>query len=239
MVINSPLPGMKRSLTGRSAQVYFAHYGAAISDRVLCDYLEMMPSAIRSSIERYKRWQDRQATLFGKLLLLKALQLQCKDAGLRKFRSLKLSQFGKPFINGGPEFNISHSEDIVVVALAHKAAIGIDIEKIRPIDKVDFSLELPEIISLYENYDADVASHLFFDCWTKKEAVLKAFGKGLLVPLKDVVLTEGHACINNTTWFVQKLSIDKGYCCHVASEKPLEHVRIECVDLMTGLYNLS
>ena len=225
---------MKRSLTGRSAQVYFAHYGAAISDRVLCNYLEMMPPAIRSSIERYKRWQDRQATLFGKLLLLKALQLQCKDAGLRKFRSLKLSQFGKPFINGGPEFNISHSEDIVVLALTQHQAIGIDIEKIRPVDKDDFVKELPEIISFYENREADQANHLFFECWTKKEAVLKANGRGLFVPLKDVVLRGDRACIGKSIWFIEQVSIDEGYCCHVATQKPLEDVLVQCVDLMNG-----
>ena len=145
------------------AQIYAARCGHAISDSLYDHYLEMMPSGIRSSIERYRRWQDRQATLFGKVLLLKALQQQFHDTGLRKFQSLELSDFGKPFIEGGPEFNISHSEDIVVLALTQHQGIGIDIEKIRPVDKDDFAGELPEIISFYENHEAEQANHLFFE----------------------------------------------------------------------------
>jgi len=145
-----------------------------------------------------------------------------------------LSDFGKPFIEGGPEFNISHSEDIVVLALTQHQGIGIDIEKIRPVDKDDFAGELPEIISFYENHEAEQANHLFFECWTKKEAVLKGFGKGLLAPLKDVVLTGDQAIIDNSIWFVKKLQIDDGYCCHVATQQPLEHIAVECVDLMNG-----
>ena len=216
------------------AQIYFARFGTSISDSLLDAYLEMMPSGIRSTIERYKRWQDRQATLFGKLLLLKALQQQFHDAGLSKFQSMALSEFGKPFIKGGPEFNISHSQDIVVVALTDNEAIGIDIEKIHPVDKDDFVCELPEIISFFETHEADKATHLFFECWTKKEAVLKGFGKGLLVPLKDVLLKGDQACIDNRSWFIKEVPIGEGYCCHVATQKPLEHVTVESVDLMTG-----
>ncbi len=216
------------------AQIYFARCGTAISDSHLDDYLEMMPSGIRSSIERYRRWQDRQATLFGKVLLLKALQIQFQDTWLRKFQSLELSEFGKPFIEGWPEFNISHSGDIVVLALTQHHAIGIDIEKICPVDKDDFVKELPEIISFYENHETDQANHLFFECWTKKEAVLKGVGKGLLVPLKEVVLNGDQAIIDNSIWFVKKLQIDDGYCCHVATQNPLDQFIVECVNLMNG-----
>ncbi len=217
------------------AQIYAARCGHAISDSLYDHYLEMMPSGIRSSIERYRRWQDRQATLFGKVLLLKALQQQFHDTGLRKFQSLELSDFGKPFIEGGPEFNISHSEDIVVLALTQHQGIGIDIEKIRPVDKDDFAGEIPEIISFYENHEAEQANHLFFECWTKKEAVLKGFGKGLLVPLKDVVLTGDQAIIDNSIWFIRQVTIDEGYSCHIAAQMPLEQVTVECLDLMDGL----
>ena len=68
-------------VSGNSLQVYFARSGNAVCAGREQEYLALMPPAIRASIMRYKRWQDRQATLFGKLLLLKALRIKFRDAG--------------------------------------------------------------------------------------------------------------------------------------------------------------
>ena len=100
----------------------------------------MMPSGIRASILRYKRWQDRQATLFGKLLLLRVLRMKFHDAGMQKFQSLEITRYGKPFIPGGPEFSISHSGDAVVLAVTDAGAVGVDIEKIRTVNIEDYPL---------------------------------------------------------------------------------------------------
>ena len=195
----------------------------------------MMPSGIRASILRYKRWQDRQATLFGKLLLLRVLRMKFRDAGMQKFQSLEITRYGKPFIPGGPEFSISHSGDMVVVAVFQSGVVGIDVEKIRAVNLDDFSRYLPEVANLHEKYDADQVNNLFFDCWTQKEAVLKGYGKGLLTPLEQVAVQGGTALFYGTTWFIKKLAIDEGYCCHVATDKLLAHVAVERVNLMSGL----
>ena len=217
-----------------SVQVYFARYGSLLSERLFGEYLALIPARICSSILRYRRFEDRQATLFGKLLLLRALQNNFHDNGVDKFHSLQVSQYGKPFIEGGPEFNISHSENIVVLAFAGNQPVGIDIEKIRSMDMNDFSKELPETAALYEHYDADRANQLFFDCWTKKEAVLKARGKGLLAPLQQVALNDDSALFENKIWFIKKLLIEEGYCCHVATHMPLEQFTVDYVNLIAG-----
>lgn len=195
----------------------------------------MMPARIRASILRYKRWQDRQATLFGKMLLLRALRTQFPDAGMQKFQLLEAAHYGKPFIPGGPEFNISHSGDLVVVAVTQHGAVGIDVEKIHGVNVEDFSRYVPEVANLHENHDADQVNTLFFECWTQKEAVLKGSGKGLLEPLEQVALKEGVALFYEDTWFIKKLLIDDAYCCHVATDLPLEHVAVEYVNLMNGM----
>lgn len=157
------------------------------------------------------------------------------DAGMQKWRSLGVTRYGKPCIPGGPEFSISHSGGMVVLAVTRSGAVGIDIEKIRAVDIGAFSRYLPEVANLREKYDADHASGFFFDCWTQKEAVLKGYGKGLLAPLEQVVIKEGAALLYGTTWFIKKLLIDEGYCCHIASDRLLEHVAVEPVDLMSGV----
>jgi 4'-phosphopantetheinyl transferase len=222
-------------LSGISLQVYFARSGSAVPGGLEQEYLALMPPGIRSSILRYKRWQDRQATLFGKLLLLRALRATFHEIGMQKFQLLAATRDGKPFIPGGPEFNISHSEDMVVLAVTKGGAVGIDIEKIRTVKIDDFSRYVPEVANLYEKYDADQVNSLFFDCWTQKEAVLKGYGKGLLAPLEQVVIKQGTALFYETTWFTKKLRIDEGYCCHVATDKPLMDIAVERVNLMNGV----
>jgi 4'-phosphopantetheinyl transferase len=222
-------------LSGTSLQIYFAHSGSAVPVRLEQEYVAMMPPGVRASVRSYQRWQDRQATLFGKLLLLRALRITFHDHGLQKLQSLELTQYGKPFIPGGPEFNISHSGEMVVLAVTQSGTVGIDIEKIRAVKIEDFSRYLPEVANLHEKYDVDHVNNLFFDCWTQKEAVLKGAGKGLLAPLEQVAIEEGvTALFYETTWFIRKLLIDKGYCCHVATDKLLEHVDVEHVNLLNG-----
>ena len=222
-------------LSGMNLQVYYSRSGSAVSGHFEREYLALMPPGIHELILRYKRWQDRQATLFGKLLLLRALQRKSYDTGLQKLHSLAVTRDGKPFIPGGPAFNISHSVDMVVLAVISSGAVGIDIEKIRPVDMADYSRYLPEVANLPEEYDANRVNNIFFDCWTQKEAVLKGCGKGLLAPMEEVIIKEGTALFNETTWFIKKLRIDGRYCCHVATDQVLEHVAVENVNLMNGV----
>jgi 4'-phosphopantetheinyl transferase len=218
-----------------SLQIYVTHSGRAVPGGLEQEYLAMMPPGICASILRYNRWQDRQATLFGKLLLLRALRIKFPDTGMQKFQSLDVTRDGKPFIPGGPEFNISHSGEMVVLAVAQSGAVGIDIERIRAVNIEDFSQYVPEVANLHEKYDVDHVNNLFFDCWTQKEAVLKGYGKGLLAPLEQVAIEEGKALFYETAWFIKKLLIDEGYCCHVATERLMEHVAVERVNLLRGL----
>lgn len=227
-------PIVKAHLHEINLRIYFANSGSAVSACAEKGYLDLMPTSIRSSILRYKRRQDRQATLFGKLLLLEALQNLFDDAGIEKFQTLDATPDGKPFIPGGPEFNISHSHEVVVLAVAERCSVGIDIEKIRPVNIDDFSGYLPEVANLRETDDPDLASRIFFDCWTKKEAVMKGDGKGLLAPLEQVVLKDDKALFYQTAWFINKVPVDDGYCCHVATDKPPGDIVVKKVDLVNG-----
>jgi len=101
---------------------------------------------------------------------------------------------GKPAVASatGIEFNITHSENLALVALTVKCPIGIDIERIRPIQDMQsvaerfFSAdESREILSLPVD-DRELA---FFSCWARKEAYIKAIGHGLHVGLDSFRVT--------------------------------------------------
>ncbi|WP_072393119.1 4'-phosphopantetheinyl transferase superfamily protein [Hyphomicrobium sp. CS1GBMeth3] len=93
---------------------------------------------------------------------------------------------GKPFV-ASPEtslhFNLSHSDDLATVAI-WRAEVGIDIERVRVLDGPDlepmFSRSEQAAFAALSGSERREA---FFRCWTRKEALLKAWGRGLDVPL--------------------------------------------------------
>lgn len=192
----------------------------------------MLPPAIRASISCYTRWQERQAILFGKVLLLRYIKMQHPFIGLQ---NLQLTDAGKPFIKGGPKFNISHSGDLVVLAITQRGGIGIDIEKIERVDPMVFAQHFPEVTNLYGEYANDYGNHFFVECWTRKEAVLKGYGQGLLAPLEQVTLQEDTALLFKTIWYTKKIMIQDGYCCHLATNEPMDHLTVGHVNLMSGI----
>lgn len=110
-------------------------------------------------------------------------------------------EHGKPRLAGTAaalnlHFNLSHSDTLGLVGWAQDREIGVDIERWRPMR--DEHALVRRFFSAAENaaYDAlpaDQRSAGFFHCWTRKEAYIKAVGRGLGLPLDsfDVSLEAG------------------------------------------------
>lgn len=112
-----------------------------------------------------------------------------------------VNEYGKPALTGSStdalRFNLSHSGDLVVIAISLRREVGIDVERYAP-ERSDRAVA--------ENYfsTAEVAglravperlrARAFFNCWTRKEAYIKARGMGLSIPLDsfDVSLAPGE-----------------------------------------------
>lgn len=104
---------------------------------------------------------------------------------------------GKPALShrtGGDrlKFNMSHSEDLAALAISDGPEIGIDIEWARPVEddvaKANFSAaEYSELSRLQGDDWLDA----FYRCWTRKEAIVKALGDGLTLPLDAFDVTIG------------------------------------------------
>jgi 4'-phosphopantetheinyl transferase len=112
------------------------------------------------------------------------------------------SEKGKPSLGNASSarrvhFNLSHSEDIALFAFTTRGDVGVDVEKLRQ----NFSpLEIAQ--RFFSPAEAAALSALpveqqhegFFNCWTRKEAFVKALGEGLSLPLHrfDVSLLPGQ-----------------------------------------------
>ena len=54
-------------------KVFYTNFDSELSSEMLGDYLMDLPDVLAKKINRYRKWEDRQSVLFGKLLLLKGL----------------------------------------------------------------------------------------------------------------------------------------------------------------------
>ncbi len=177
-----------------------------------------MPSEIQQKIGRYKNWEDAHTSLIGKLLLIQALL----DSGFQKpdLSLLTYNEYGRPSIPGIMDFNISHSETLVLCAIATNGSIGIDAEVLRPINKTDFyncwtPAEAKAIYKDPEDYKT------FYSHWTKKEAVVKAIGNGLNIPLTDIEINGDLATVvHHGNWHVKEIPLSEKYIVHMASKEP-------------------
>jgi 4'-phosphopantetheinyl transferase len=110
-----------------------------------------------------------------------------QGSGLR----YRLNKHGKPELDITPSgkrlyFNLSHSGSIALYGFTYQGEIGVDIECVKPIDDMTlvarYHFTLDEQSALWALPAAQQMKG-FYNAWTRKEAILKAVGTGLTLPL--------------------------------------------------------
>jgi 4'-phosphopantetheinyl transferase len=139
----------------------------------------------RSARLRFERDRQRFIVTHGALRELLGRYLRTPPDQIR----FVCNAFGKPALS--PEFgsrlkfNLSHSADLALIAIAADADIGVDLEYIRAqpdyaeIARHFFS---PAEVDRLSRLPRHLHARAFLSCWTKKEAYVKACGEGLAMP---------------------------------------------------------
>jgi 4'-phosphopantetheinyl transferase len=86
------------------------------------------------------------------------------------------------------KFNLSHANNYALFAFAIDRDLGVDIEYMRAdIEMEDIAQRFfsPAEASALLSLPKEARSQAFFNCWTRKEAFIKALGKGLYYPLHE------------------------------------------------------
>jgi 4'-phosphopantetheinyl transferase len=153
------------------------------------------------------------------------------------------NSFGKPFIEESdrckaPQFNLSHAGELVLVAVCGSRRVGVDVEEIRPMNDLSSMAEWfctrQERASIFHRLPTK-AEYAFFRCWTRKEAFVKAVGKGLSIPLNsfDTLasndlglqrLDSGADSSDRATWELADLDVPEGYVAAVAVEESIDRL---------------
>lgn len=140
-----------------------------------------------------------------------------------------LGVMGKPGLPGyGIDFSISHAGRWVWAAFCRDAPVGIDVEELRLLDDLGDLvgvLHPAEAASIRLQAGEDARAAAFFRCWTRKEAVLKAVGEGLMRgPDSIQVRTDAVArdwlmeswCGQRDEWTTLDLAVPGAPFCQVA-----------------------
>lgn len=170
--------------------------------------------------QRFRFEKDRKKFVIARGLLRMILARYLSVSSDRVLFSY--SSKGKPAIaNTYPMgelcFNVSHSHQMALYAIALNRPVGIDLEHIRPIEAVALSQRffLPSEAIVIRSLIGTEQHQVFFRGWTQKEAYLKATGDGLgQLASVEVALTESMRLISidgdvniAAQWFVQEIAM--------------------------------
>ncbi len=150
--------------------------------------------------DRFYFDRDRKRFIVGRGMLrnILSLYLRIKPSRLR----FSYGAYGKPYLagrvgEGTIRFNLSHSHELALYGFARGREIGVDLEYIQEVPELDqiaarfFSESENAVLNTLPESEKQEA---FFNCWTRKEAYIKAIGNGLAHPLDqfDVSLVPGE-----------------------------------------------
>ena len=202
-------------MTEFTVDIRYAYCGKRLSINQYTNLRDAMPTNVKLKIDRYRKWQDRQSVLFGRILLRNCLT----EYGypLEYLEMVRTDGWGRLYLDGRVDFNISHSGGCVVCAASRNAKVGIDIEEIREIELDDFmenfsSEEWRFIV------ESEESTRNFFDFWTIKESVLKADGRGVSRSMRGVEIDGNKATLDGKEWALVKIGIDNRYSCHLTTD---------------------
>lgn len=172
-------------------------------------YWNLLDDTERSRAERFRFDYDRERFVLGHGLLRAVLgRLTGSDpAAIRYVRG----PFGKPSLfDGGPHFNFSDTKDAVLIGLSSNGPIGVDLETMaRAVDHAAVSGHYftPEEVEEI-NQSAD-AKRLFLEYWTRKEAILKASGVGIMEDLRSLGVNRERNSMTITHGDFERLAADR------------------------------
>jgi len=216
---------------------------------VVVTRLALGPDAVGASVTLLSDTERQRASRFvvdrdaRRFIVARARlrQLLAERLGVRpESVELVYGAHGKPALarpgaDADLRFNVSHREDVAVYAFSYGREVGIDVEAvhvIRDADAIAARLFSPRENAAYRALDPQDRPLGFFNCWTRKEAFVKALGGGLCDRLDhfDVSLAPREAAtilrVENTPgdhcgWRLVSFSPTPGFVAAVVAAAPV------------------
>jgi len=211
-----------------------------VEDRFLGLYQSILSPDEHERARLFKFPKDRIRYIKGRYLLRQISGLYLNEPP-QKIR-FGYNDHRKPFFLHHPEifFNLSHSNDLIAIAMTRQSDIGVDLEYINPDmdhDSVSRTVFSRPEVEYFDKGKGDDKIDRFFELWTRKEAFIKALGYGFSMPidLKDINVLEekvgfvktspGFSDAIDPDWTLHSFKPETGYKAAIAFRKPPVKIR--------------
>lgn len=167
-----------------------------VSDAVLARYWPILAADEQARANRFHFARDKNRYVVARAVLRLLIGRYLSQPPEQI--SFTYSEYGKPAIPGQRlQFNVSHSGGLAMMAFCLDAEVGIDVEKKRPLtdgEQIAERFFSASEVAVFKSLSDAQRNEAFFNCWTRKEAYIKAIGEGLSCPLDvfDVTLAPGE-----------------------------------------------
>ena len=202
------------------------------SNRVYLDIYDLIKNDLPQHISSSLNSEMRIRKIIGVLLLQKATS----EYGQKNIsiKNIKRTKKNKPFLSNWYNFNLSYSQQFVVLSFSKNIQIGIDIELVQNIDY------LPIIKYFHEDERTRILTSnqqqiSFYDTWVRKEAFLKAQGLGITEELSAFDTYSMPLISNNIEWFLKDIDLHPSYICYLACDSKEVNIlskRLSFVELL-------
>jgi 4'-phosphopantetheinyl transferase len=199
-----------RGMKINQAFVFFCRIDEPLNDLAMHWALNHLSLYEINKINRLKQKMDRDLTVSGKLLLAYALiHLGYRNIDLKK---IKYNAFLRPLLTGADsginvDFNISHSGNLTAVAIVNQGTVGLDIEEQQVCGTVEY---LSAFCEEEKHWIGDDSSKLL-RLWTRKEAVMKAFGKGFYQDISQLSVMHNVSILENKCYYIKEFILSENY----------------------------
>lgn len=190
-----------------------------------------LDDAERERARRFRTPGDRERFIAGRgtLRFILAHHLDIPARALR----FGYSAEGKPFLSDYPEvrFNLSHADEHFLVGVSREGRLGVDLERVPDEGVVSATagrvLSPPEA-ALLQALEGTARAEWFARVWTRKEACVKADGRGLgqdltaldvaTAPPRVLVREDSGVWSASPNWTVRSIPVESGFAGAVAAE---------------------
>lgn len=178
----------------------------------------------------------RYVEIHGRLRNLLAQTLNEPPEQIR----IKKAEHGKPYLADYPElaFNLSHTADRVMIAVARQCQLGVDIEICKPRHSLSGLVDkcfAEEEAAYWTRLPEPQKTQAFYRFWTRKEAFVKATGCGIVLGLNRCVINPENPaeflrvpklCGQAAAWHVLDFDLGEGICSAVVADKQFSVIRL-------------
>ena len=233
-------PQAPASVSPQTSEVHVWRVDLEQSEELVQKFRSTLEEDERSRADRFHFEKDRRAFTVSRGFLRYVLgsYLATKPEAVR----FAYGPYGKPALDGehknrSLKFNMSHSRGAALVAVSEDREIGVDVEYVR----ADFATEeiarrffSPREVEAFNALPNTEQVSAFYRCWTRKEAYIKAIGRGLSQPLDgfDVTLApeEPPALMradedDAARWSLSDIDVGSDYAAALVVEGQISKIR--------------